>query len=98
MPFKLTTGDCGTLARFVCAAIIVVCATAVSLAQEPSQSGSYTATMDRKVDTVAPLHGACFMVLLPQTKTALMQRPEFILPELWNCRAKLPRVPHPLHD
>jgi len=25
-----------------------------------------------KVDTVAPLHGACFMVLLPQTKTAIL--------------------------
>jgi hypothetical protein len=46
MHFKLTTGGCGTLARFVCAAIILVCDSAVSLAQEPSQSGSYTATME----------------------------------------------------
>ena len=46
MHFKLATGGCGTLARFVCAAIILVCDSAVSLAQEPSQSGSYTATME----------------------------------------------------
>jgi hypothetical protein len=46
MHFKLTTGGCGTLARFVCAAIILVCDSAVSLAQEASQSGSYTATME----------------------------------------------------
>ena len=46
MHFKLTTGGCGTLARFVCAAIILVCDSAVSLAQELSQSGSYTATME----------------------------------------------------
>ena len=46
MHFKLTTGGCRTLARFVCATIILVCDSAVSLAQEASQSGRYTATME----------------------------------------------------
>ncbi|MBO0735864.1 MAG: hypothetical protein J2P48_04760 [Alphaproteobacteria bacterium] len=36
----------GMLTRFVCAAIISVCASAVSFALEPSPSGSYTATME----------------------------------------------------